>query len=106
MNNDQFISATEKYINDLFRERQHPGLIYHSLTHTEEVVQAVEQISSHYNLNDEDQLVVYTSAWFHDVGYLYGPPENHEALGAEKAGEYLASQGLNGETIEKVKGCI
>jgi predicted metal-dependent HD superfamily phosphohydrolase len=74
--------------------------------HTKEVVQAAEQISSHYELTEDDQFIVQTSAWFHDVGYLYGPPENHEALGAEKATEFLKTQGINGEIIERVKGCI
>lgn len=106
MNHDQLISATENYVGELFQERQQPGLIYHSISHTREVVQAAEQISSHYELNDDDQLIVHASAWFHDVGYLYGPPENHESLGAEKAAEYLKTQGINGEIIERVKGCI
>jgi predicted metal-dependent HD superfamily phosphohydrolase len=106
MNHENLITATENHVSELYRQHQVPGLIYHSLLHTQEVVQVAEQISAHYQLSDDDQLVVHASAWFHDVGYLFGPPETHEMIGAEKAAEFLQAQGINGEIIEKVKGCI
>ncbi len=106
MNHDQLITTAETYVSELYRQLQQPGLVYHDLSHTHEVVQAAEQIAAHYQLKDDDQVVVFTAAWFHDVGYLLGPPERHEQIGADKAAEFLQAQRINGEIIEKVRGCI
>jgi len=51
-------------------------------------------------------LAVYAAAWFHDVGYVLSGANDHEASGAKAAAEYLAGKNIDGNIIEKVRGCI
>jgi hypothetical protein len=40
------------------------------------------------------------------VGYLFGPPENHEALSAQKARDFLSEKNAPESLIAKVESCI
>ncbi|GAB2578553.1 Pycsar system effector family protein [Spirosoma areae] len=83
------LHQVEAYVVGLFGEQPRPDLVYHNLAHTREVVQAAEQLAQHYQLGETDHLAVLAAAWFHDAGYLAGPPEGHEERGAEMAASFL-----------------
>ncbi|QEC54225.1 HD domain-containing protein [Anseongella ginsenosidimutans] len=100
------MEKTAAYVRDLYKEHANENLIYHTLEHTEGVVKAAEQIADHYQLDETDYLAVYIAAWFHDTGYLSGPPEGHELKGAAMAEEFLLSEQADSELVEKVKECI
>jgi len=95
----------EKHVIDYFNTHQDSRLVYHNLQHTKDVVKASHQISNHYQLNDEDFLIVTAAAWFHDTGY-FEDALNHEVKGAELATNYLKSLAVNKEIIDKVAGAI
>lgn len=92
-----------KYVETSSQKHQ---LVYHNMLHTEQVVDAVRQIGSHYQLNEHDFFVVTAAAWFHDLGYYSGSGNGHEAKGAEIATSFLQEQGADETTIAEVKGCI
>ncbi|HYH55159.1 MAG TPA: HD domain-containing protein, partial [Anseongella sp.] len=100
------MERTAEYVGDLYKAHADEKLVYHTITHTQGVVKAAEQIADHYQLDETDYLAVYISAWFHDTGYLTGLPEEHEQKGAELAAEFLRKEGADPALIEKVQQCI
>jgi len=103
---DNLLEQSEIKVTELYKALTKPELLYHNLVHTREVVDAVQLMRSHYNLPEEDDHAVGIAAWWHDVGYLYGPPENHEELGARKARAFLTEKNAPEILISKVEGCI
>jgi predicted metal-dependent HD superfamily phosphohydrolase len=59
---------------------------FHNLTHTKEVVNAVNEIGIHSALTKEEMEAAITAAWLHDIGYLHGPL-NHEESSIKIAGD-------------------
>lgn len=98
--------ATEDHVTEMFRRLQPAHLVFHKLEHTETVVRKVNEIAGHYNLNEEDMMIVYIAAWFHDTGYLLDKPENHEFKSIELMKEFLLEQKINDDIINKIEVCI
>ena len=89
-----------------FSQSKNPGLFFHNIDHTKEVVLRALKIGKHYKLEPEAFFILLAAAWFHDVGYLYGTSEGHEVRGAEIAGTYLSGKGFDNTLIESVKNII
>jgi len=100
------IEAAGQYVKAQYQQHPNPNLVYHDLTHTQQVVEAAEQIAAHYRLQEQDQLVVMVAAWFHDAGYLLGNAKGHEEKGAELARSFLQEQHLPESVQQQVSGCI
>ncbi|MCK4677900.1 MAG: HD domain-containing protein, partial [Bacteroidales bacterium] len=93
------------YIQKLFDEATGKGYIYHNVTHTREVVKAVQALSEHSNLPQEDANMVLIAAWFHDIGYV-NSYNDHEEESKKMADEFLQSKGMNKEIIQIITNCI
>lgn len=100
------IEAAGEHVKAQYEQHPHPNLLYHDLTHTQQVVEAAEQIAAHYRLQEQDQLVVMVAAWFHDTGYLMGNFREHEEKGAEEARAFLQSQQVPESVQQQVANCI
>lgn len=100
------IEAAGQYVKAQYQQHPNPNLVYHDLTHTQQVVDAAEQIAAHYRLQEQDLLVVMVAAWFHDTGYLLGNFRDHEDKGAELARTFLQSQQVPEAIQQQVAGCI
>ncbi|MVM31485.1 HD domain-containing protein [Spirosoma sp. HMF4905] len=96
----------EAHVIHYFEKHVRPELTFHNLTHTQEVVQATDQIARHYQLSEADYLAVMAAAWFHDTGYLDGSPEGHEERSADIAAKFLQHQDQPAALIKSVKHCI
>ncbi|TCD26449.1 phosphohydrolase [Pedobacter psychrodurus] len=105
MNYKQLQEDVEKHVGDYFHTHSDPRLVYHNLEHTQEVVNAAQQIANHYQLNEQDFFSVTVAAWFHDTGY-FEDALNHEAKGAELADVFLAKHQVNQEIRDHVKSAI
>ena len=46
------------------------------------------------------------AAWWHDVGYLSGTPENHEMRSVDQVKSFLEKHHASPEFLAKVEGCI
>ncbi|MEJ7610992.1 MAG: Pycsar system effector family protein [Ferruginibacter sp.] len=97
---------TEDHVTELFHKHHPHHLVLHNLQHTEGVVKRVNEIAGHYKLSEEDLLSVYVAAWFHDVGYLFTSPENHEEKGADMMKEFLQGFKLPEDIVSKAFSCI
>jgi len=105
MNYKKLQEDVEKHVGDYFHTHSDPRLVYHNLEHTQEVVNAAQQIANHYQLNEQDFFVVTVAAYFHDTGY-FEDTLNHEAKGAALADDFLAKHKVNQEIRDQVKSAI
>ncbi len=106
MSDNSIYKRVADYVTDLFEEYPQPNLTYHNLEHTQEVVAHAEEISAHYQLSDNDMLIVYIAAWFHDTGHLFTDISKHEAKGVEIATAFMKQENLDQAIIEGVSDCI
>src|SRR5438105_1757061 len=83
MENHHLYKKIEDYVKKLFAEHHNPALVFHSLKHTEVVADRTKEISGHYNLSEQDMLVLFSAAWFHDTGHLFNEPVGHEKKSVE-----------------------
>jgi len=104
--NKNLLTLTEAHVREAFAVNTLQALPYHCIAHTEGAVGYAKQIASHYDLSDMDRTSLMVATWFHDLGYLFTTPDQHEAKGAELAAEFLKRNGGGEEMIAKVKECI
>jgi predicted metal-dependent HD superfamily phosphohydrolase len=102
----QLIAAARAYVTDIFQHKVKPEFVFHSLEHTEDVVEACSHLANHYHLNEDDRFVLLLAAWFHDVGYSLGQSEGHEEVSAQIAAEFLGSRHVDEGTVQRVVSCI
>lgn len=94
------------FVTGLFNEPGHEYLIFHNLQHTQNVVERSQEIAAHYQLPPEELLIIYTAAWFHDVGHLYTEIETHEEKSVEFMRNFMQQCGYNEEFLSAVAKCI
>jgi len=97
---------TESYVRDLFKRHNHANLVFHSLQHTQTVVERVHEISAHYKLPDKELLELIVAAWFHDTGHLITDPSNHEEKSVALMSEFLITKTDDKELISKIEALI
>ena len=96
----------EQHVSALFLEHQSPKLVFHTLKHTEYVVAKVNEIAGHYKLSEQEMLVVYMAAWFHDTGYLFAPASEHEEKSVETMKLFAKQAEMPFDIVNDVAGCI
>ena len=108
MDNNLIYKQTEVYVTGLFDKLPNDKLIYHNLEHTKNVVERSKEIAAHYDLNEQQTLVLYIAAWFHDVGHLYTKGLNgHEEKSVELMKKFMHENNADdGELINKIESCI
>lgn len=83
------LSAVRMHVERLYLQKQTPALRYHNLHHTQQVVASCAEISGNYALDATQSFILYTAAWFHDVGHLYGYLKGHEEVGSAMMYEFM-----------------
>ena len=104
--NEQLLSAARTYVTDLYQHKVKPEFVFHNLEHTEDVVEACAHMADHYQLQEDDRLVLMLSAWLHDIGYSSGSAEGHEEVSKQMAINFLESHQVSDTTIQRVVSCI
>ena len=104
--NDNIYKKAAQHIQKIFEEYPHPNLVYHNLAHTKKVVEHVQEIAAHYQLNENDMAAVYVAAWFHDAGHLFADISLHEEKSVELMREFMQHQGAEEATIQIIADCI
>lgn len=102
----QILAEAKKNIINIFTTKINPRFVFHNLHHTEQVVSAAEEMGEFYQLDDNDQFVLFVSAWFHDTGFSRGQIQEHEKESAKLATDFLQYKKANKEIIAKVSSCI
>lgn len=106
MNYTEILENTKQYIIHFINTHPNDTLLYHNLTHTEDVVKAASRIGRYYQLSDQDFFIVIAAAWFHDAGYYNGPAQGHEQRAAEMAAAFLKEKDVEESIIGSVEQCI
>ncbi|MEO6540425.1 MAG: Pycsar system effector family protein [Ferruginibacter sp.] len=106
MDSNNLYKKTEQYVTELFNENNNPALIFHNLEHTKNVVDRTKEIAGHYYLSEDDMMTVYVAAWFHDTGYLFTDPGQHEEKSVELMREFMKTHAADHKLIEKIADCI
>lgn len=104
LENDFFIDV-KSYVFNLFKNSLPIEAVYHNFDHTNQVVEASNEIALAENISKENLEVVLIAAWFHDTGYTVGV-EKHEEESKKIATAYLTKKGLSTEIIAKVNDLI
>ena len=95
----------EKYVFDLLTRDLADGYLYHSVSHTQRVVQAMKELIVGEQISTVDANVLMLAAWFHDVGYLKGA-EGHEEQSVKIARNFLEEYNIDDSIIEQVSQLI
>jgi len=94
-----------EYVRIYLSKKLSQPYCYHNLQHTENIVNAINEISDGMRLSEPDRLILLVAGWFHDVGYVC-KIEGHEQVGARMAERFLKHQKVDAGDISKVKSCI
>lgn len=99
---DLYFAQVKKYVTDFFTKHNRKTLAYHNFTHTQNVVKRTIEIAAHYKISEEDFLILYTAAWFHDLGYLITDPEQHEEKSVDIFSKFALGTSLSQQMITEV----
>ena len=83
MEHHKLYKKIEEYVTGLFEKMHAPVLVFHNLEHTENVVKHTKEIAGHYEISEDEMLVLFAAAWFHDTGHLFTEPAKHEEMSCE-----------------------
>ena len=103
---DQYLNYLEIHATNLFLEnveRQYP---YHNLAHTRKVVARAREISEHYSLTDAQNLILYTAAWFHDIGHLFTTIDGHEIESVIRMYDFIKGLPISSDDAKQIENCI
>lgn len=102
----QIVNKAAEIVTEIFQKRVNPLFVFHDLKHTEQVVNAAEEMGKYYKLNEDDQFVLFVSAWFQDTGFSCGRLEEHERESIRLAKEFLYEHKISQEHIDNISFCI
>jgi len=103
--NSTILNEVQEYVSKLLLENTSEKFYYHTLKHTEEVVNAAFEISQGENLDQDGTEIVLIAAWFHDVGYTQ-KIKGHEEISAMFASNFLLDKNYPSGKIDSVIACI
>ncbi|MDQ6845314.1 MAG: DUF5706 domain-containing protein [Bacteroidota bacterium] len=96
----------EEYVTGLFEQMHAPSLVFHNLEHTQNVVKRTQEIAGHYKVTEDEMLILFTAAWFHDTGHLFTEPSKHEAMSCEVMRKFMKDHVEDEKVIEQIEACI
>ncbi len=106
MENNKLYKKIEEYVKGLFEQMHAPALVFHNLEHTQNVVKRTQEIAGHYKVSENDMLVLYAAAWFHDTGHLFTEPSKHEEMSADIMRKFMKDHDVDEKIIKSIQECI
>ena len=106
MDTNKLYKKIEDYVTGLFEQMQLPTLVFHNLEHTETVVKRSQEIAGHYKVSENEMLILFASAWFHDTGHLFTEPGKHEAMSVEIMKKFMKEYVEDEKTLKAIEECI
>lgn len=101
----QLFYEARQYVEDLLNAHLPEDYIFHSLSHTNDVVIACNLIAEHEQLDAEVHENLLIAACFHDTGFIK-TYENHEAISIQLAEQFMNSKGLSRKRMDNIAGLI
>ena len=106
MNYHALLIKVKDHVNLFYLEHASTNYCYHNQNHTRDVLDAVQKIADHYQLDDRSFFIVCAAACFHDIGFVFAKGELHEEKGAALAGTFLKTIEVDEADIIAIQGCI
>ncbi len=106
MDYHKLYKKVEEYVTGLFEQMHAPALVFHSLEHTQNVVKRTQEIAGHYKVTEDEMLILFTAAWFHDTGHLFTEPEKHEAMSCDIIKKFMKDYIEDEKIIGEIEQCI
>jgi HD superfamily phosphodiesterase len=101
----KIMEQTEAYVRQLLYEKLPPAILFHTISHTLQVVEAAEKIGVKSGLGKTDIELVVLAACLHDTGYCFNPLY-HEQESIRIARSFLSESNYPLNLIEQISACI
>ncbi|MEO6070572.1 MAG: Pycsar system effector family protein [Chitinophagaceae bacterium] len=105
MNHLPIVTEARDYVAGYLQEHANNKIVFHTLHHTEAVVEIAKQMCAYYELGNQDASIALVAAWFVNVGY-YEAYREHEESSAGLAEAFMKSAGVGDELIKEIKACL
>ena len=102
---ENLLKEAENFVINLLNEELNPSFIYHSVSHTQHVVEKTKEIIKGLEIEEKSANNLLLAAWFHDVGYIKSI-ENHEEKSVTIAKEFLKKQKVSDIEIAEISKII
>lgn len=99
------VESAELYVVNYLKHNLPTGTIYHGISHTQDVVDAVKTLIKEERISEKEAECVVIAAWFHDVGYAK-KIDGHEKASIEEVVSFLEGHHYPKTKINLVVGCI
>ena len=106
MDYNKLYKRIEEYVTGLFEQMHDPAHVFHNLEHTQNVVKRTKEIAGHYKLTEDEMLILFSAAWFHDTGHLFTEPSKHEEMSIEIMKKFMAGKVNDEKIISEIEACI
>lgn len=103
---DNINKRVVSYVTKLFEDYPQPNLVYHNLQHTKKVAEHAVEIMAHYQLSNNDMLILHVATWFHDTGHLFADLSKHEEKSIELMREFMKNENIDGALVDTIADCI
>lgn len=101
------VQQAAAYVKQLFEAADTGNLYFHSLEHTQNVVDHALEIGQLEHVTAQELEILQIAAWFHDVGHLNGPAQGHELRSVEAARMFFANVSIDDQVfIQRVTDAI
>jgi len=100
------LKQAEDYVSSLYESDHNHNLVYHSIEHTRKVVDHVNEIAAHYELEEKDIIILNLAAWFHDTGHLYEDPIDHEKKSVKLMRDWIETKDIYAALVNEIDRTI
>jgi predicted metal-dependent HD superfamily phosphohydrolase len=101
----ELVRRARIFAEEMFRDRAFEKRSFHNITHTLDVVKAVQEIGTQSELDEDEIESALIAAWLHDIGYAEGA-QDHERKAADKTKALLTEWGAPHKKILEVTEAI
>ncbi|WNJ21463.1 Pycsar system effector family protein [Pontibacter sp. G13] len=102
---EKLLVDAEAYAREILVHQLNGDYTYHTVGHTEQVVDAVVEIGQEVGLTSDQMDLIKLAAWFHDLGYIE-TYIGHEEASMRIARDFLEKREMPATMIEQVEGLI
>lgn len=103
--NKDIVKQVADHVTGFLKDKLPASYCYHDLSHTQNVVKAVNEIADGMKLSDHEKNILTVAAWFHDIGYAV-QIDDHETIAATMAMNFLEQRKIDSDDVCQVKACI
>ena len=102
---DVLVEEVKLYVSKFLTHELSEKCLFHTISHTLEVLKNAETIGRFCKVNEEDLNLLRVAALFHDVGYV-DAYDDHEIYSAKRAVDFLKEKNINENAINQVERAI